>query len=246
MHWRRGTVAHAAMQAAYEAARDRQPAVLPYDTRMDLFYDIADDALFHAWSFEEMPDDDEARDRLREQVRLVLAKLKVPRPANIVGVEVEARATLDGGTPVRSYLDVALRLAPDWLHVRDWKTYSKLPTEEELRRSVQLPLYGAMAQRMFPWAKRVSVSIYSIPANAETPPVLLTADELAEVQDRVEAIADAAETDDVCMPQPSEWCDTCSHKQFCPIFNPEAGIGPQVDRRIVDETREALAAIEGF
>jgi hypothetical protein len=248
VHWRRGTVAHAAMQAAFEARIVYGQRVMPRDpahSRMDFFYAAADAALHTSWAAERMPSDPAMLEQLREDVRLVLAKLSIPRVANILGVEKELRGKLGGVVPVRSYLDLVLKLAPDWVHVRDWKTFSALPTREELRAGIQLPLYGYMARMAYPWARRISVSIYSIPANAEVTVELTDAD-LAGLESRVMRIVAEADADEDCPPVPSEWCGTCPAKPYCPIWNPDTAVGPHVDRNVLAELRDTMAALDGF
>lgn len=244
-HWRRGTVAHAGMQGAYEACRDDADAALSRGrTRMVTFYDAADEALCAAWEAERMPDDPVARDVLREQVRTVLTTLRIPRAGNILGVEREVRAEMDG-VPIRSYMDLVLRTGPDAVHVRDWKTFSALPTVGELRRQVQLPLYGWMARNEWPWARHVSVSIYSIPANAEVA-VELTGPDLSLVEHAVLDTVGASEEDELFLPQPSEWCDSCAARSVCPVWNPGVAVGPRVDEAVLSDMRDALAGLEGF
>lgn len=243
VHWRRGSVAHAGMEAAYNA-RIRWGSRPPPRT-MEFFYGAADDAIHEAWDELEMPDDPAMLEGVRENVRIVLATLPVPHPSNLIGVEAELHVVIDGRIRVRSFLDLVLRVAPDWVHVRDWKTYSALPTEEELRNGIQLPLYAYQARQAYPWARRVSVSIYSIPANAERT-VELTDGDLDRLVERVVGIVDTAEADEVCQPIPSEWCDTCSIKQDCPVWNPESTLANGMDRNLLRDMRSAMDALDGF
>jgi hypothetical protein len=243
VHWRRGSVAHAGMEAAYNAR-------IAWGDRfgvgsMEFFYDAAEDAMVEAWEELHMPDDPAMFDGVREHVRLVLAKLPAPRLANLVGVEAELHGMIDGRIKVRSFLDLVLRPAPDWVHVRDWKTFTALPSEQELRDGIQLPLYAWMAKQAYPWARRVSVSIYSIPANAERF-VELTDGDLDRLVERVIGIVDAAEADEVCQPVPSEWCDTCWVKPDCPVWNPESTLAHGMDRDLLGDMRSAMDAIDGF
>lgn len=246
-HWRRGTVAHAGMQAAYDARVAWGDRILPRGygpAGMRFFHDAADEALCASWEAEGLPDDPIARDRLREQVWTVLGSLRIPHAGNILGVEREVRAEM-GAVRLRSYMDLVLRTGLDALHVRDWKTFSNLPTAEELRESVQLPLYGWMARTAWPWARRISVSIYSIPKNEEVT-VELSERDLAHVERRVLDVVREAGADEVFLPQPSEWCDTCAVRAVCPVWHPEAAVGPVVDGVLLSGMREALAGLEGF
>lgn len=245
VHWRRGTVAHAAMEAAYNARLRAGAAVrVGRGTTMELFFPDADAALHRSWLGERMPDDPPMLEQVREDVRVVLASLPVPRVENILGVELELRTKV-GRFPVRSYLDLALRVGPDAVHIRDWKTFSTLPTVQELREGIQLPLYGLQAKRAFPWAKRVSVSIYSIPSNSERVVTLTDAD-LMDIERRVRDIATEAETDEVCTPTPSAWCDSCQVKPVCPVWNPAVSTAPGMDAAGMTELRSALREVDGF
>lgn len=244
VHWRRGSVAHAALEAAYKAARQKQAQ--HHAQRMDAYLPEAEDGLAAAWVDYEMPDDEPMRDQLREQIRIVLAGLSAPAPGSIAGVEEELRADLGEGVTARAVLDLVFWVRPGWLHVRDWKTYSKLPTERELRQDPQMALCGHLAALRWPEAEKISVGIFSVPSNLEARAVLTEADRI-EAADRVVAIAELADTDTVCAPTPSEWCDTCGVRALCPVWNPDgAQIGPQVDMAEVVQMREALDALDEF
>lgn len=248
VHWRRGSVAHAALQAVYETVAQLQRLPWPGVT-CEVFYPIAEHALNVAWREHEMPDDADMRDTLLEQLRIVLAGQPMPQPTSILGVELELSGVIEhpaSSVPIRGLADVVFRLAEDWVHVRDWKTYSQIPSREELRRDLQMRTYGLLASRRFPWARRVSVSIFSVPRAFETPPIVFEPYELDEVAEQLADIAHTANADEVCEPQPSEWCSTCSHRALCPIFAPNVAIGPATNPAQMANVRAAVQALEDF
>lgn len=247
VHWRRGSVAHAALEAVYDTVAQLERLPWPGVT-CEVFYPIAEHALNVAWREHEMPDDNAMRDTLLEQLRIVLADQLMPHPSSILGVELELSGVIEhpaGSVPVRGLVDVAFRLAEDWLHVRDWKTYSTIPSKEELRGDLQLGTYALLAGRRFPWARRVSASIYSVPKAFERD-VTFTPYDLDVIAERLADIAHTANVDEECVPQPSEWCDTCSHKEHCPIFAPDVPIGPATDTKLITNMRAAVYDLEGF
>jgi RecB family exonuclease len=247
VHWRRGSVAHAGLQAVYETVAQLQRLPWPGIT-CEVFYPIAEHAVEVAWREHEMPDDADMRDTLLEQLRIVLASQPMPQPASILGVELELSGVIahqGGSVPVRGLADVAFRLAEDWVHVRDWKTYSQIPSEEELRRDLQLGTYALLAARRFPWARRITASIFSVPKAFERS-VTFQRYELDAVAARLADIAHAANADEVCAPQPSEWCSTCSHRALCPIFAPNVAIGPATDATELANMRAAVESLDGF
>jgi hypothetical protein len=230
---RLGTISHAGLEAAYrEAARLRHP--LPSGSRMSRFSATAMTAIGEAWDRFGMPapgeDGSEIMAAIEAEVFDVLARLPVPRPAYVLGVEHELTVPSPAGRMMRGVLDLALRTGPDSLHIRDWKRKSlrSLPKTTELPRDDALAFYRYAARYYWPWARRVSVGLYSTISNREIVadlPWLVALDVVAGH----DVIADKADADREHKPTPDgSNCGDCPVRDDCPVWtrlkidNPES------------------------
>jgi hypothetical protein len=225
---RLGSVTHIALQAAYEAA-----AALPEHRyagqRMSVFSEVASAALYDAWERLGLPfgatEDDPTADgsllvQIESEVFDVLARLPVPRPAAILGVEHELVVPTPGGRVMQGVLDLALQIGPDALHIRDWKRRSlqSLPRSTELPRDDAMAFYRFAAHTYWPHLRRVSVGLYSTISNRE-----VIADVALEVAASVvlgqDLLAEHADADRERRPTPDGTnCTYCPVRDDCPAW----------------------------
>lgn len=222
-----GTVTHVALQAAYEAAA---AMVVHYgNVRMSMFAEVATAALYDAWqraglpfgpSVDEPTADAELLAQIESEVFDVLARLPVPRPDAIVAVEHELVVPTPGGRVMTGTLDLALRIGPDSLHIRDWKRRAlrSLPKSTELPRDDAMAFYAFAARTYWPWARRVSVGLYSTITNRE-----VSADVPLAVAESVvlghDLLAEKADADRERRPTPDGTnCTHCTVRDECPVW----------------------------
>lgn len=217
-----GTVGHAGLEAAYRTAAE-MPEHYP-GSRMSIFAEVAMDAINAAWDRLRLPtvgvEGFELMSAVEAEVFDVLARLPVPPPANIVGIEHELLVPTPSGRMERGTLDLALRTGPASLHIRDWKRrrLSALPKSTELARHDALGFYAFAARRYWPWARRVTVGLYSILDNREvsTDCPMPVATEVVIGHD---VLAEKAEGDRERKPTPDgESCTHCSVRDDCPLW----------------------------
>ncbi|MGH3986432.1 MAG: RecB family exonuclease [Pseudonocardiaceae bacterium] len=143
-----------------------------------------------------------------------------PKPGDtLLGVEYEVRSEVDG-VPVMARLDLVYETADGTLIVRDWKSSSEVPTQDDLLRDVQLGLGALLAARH--WGRtRVRVEIGSIGAQVVSG-VDMPRERAQGTGERVAASARKAATDTEFTPRRSEACAECKVRRFCPLF----AVGP--------------------
>lgn len=217
-----GTVTHAGLEAAYRAAL-RRAHPLPIG-KMSAFAQEAMDAIDDAWDRLRLPAEGiegfELMHSIQAEVFDVLARQPAPAPANIVGIEHELLVPTPSGRMERGTLDLALRTGADSLHIRDWKRrrLRTLPKSTELARHDALGFYAFAARRYWPWARRVTVGLYSTLDNRE-----VSTDCPAPVAEEVvighDALAEIADDDRVRQPTPDgENCNNCAVRNDCPLW----------------------------
>lgn len=219
---RLGTITHAGLEAAYRAAA-QMTQFFP-GSRMSIFWETALDALHAAWDQLDMPNEGiegfELLAAIESEVSDVLDRLPVPRPEYVLGVEHELVVPTPSGRTMRGVLDLALRTGPDSLHIRDWKRRSlrSLPKSTELPRDDALAFYRYAASFRWPWARRVSVGLYSTTGNREvtSDAPLLVAEQVVVGHD---VLATKAETDREHPATPDgENCTHCPVRNDCPVW----------------------------
>jgi PD-(D/E)XK nuclease superfamily protein len=217
-----GTVTHAGLEAAYRVAAGM--TVHLSGSRMSMFAETAMEAVNTAWDRLGLPAEGvegfELMHSIESEVFDVLSRLPVPTPASIVGIEHELLVPTPSGRMERGTLDLALRTGADSLHIRDWKRrrLRNLPKSTELPRDDALGFYAFAARRYWPWARRVSVGLYSTLDNRE-----VTADLTLPVATEVvighDVLAEIAEGDRERRPTPDgDNCTHCSVRNDCPLW----------------------------
>lgn len=222
---RLGTITHAGLEAAYRMAA-RMTRELERGRLMSTFADTAMGAISEAWDRLNMPTEGvegfELMASIESEVFDVLARLPVPRPDAVLGVEHEVVVPTPGGRMMRGVLDLALQVGYDALHIRDWKRrpLKALPRSVELPRDDALAFYRYAARFYWPHLPRVSVGLYSTLSNRE-----VIADAPFQVAESVvlghDLLAESADADRERKPTPDgSNCTYCPVRNDCPTWTP--------------------------
>lgn len=213
-----GMVAHSALEVAYECARQEFPHAHRPGT-MDRYLNEALDALASRWRNLLLPEDDALQAQLVAEVGGTLEALAVPRPLSILAIEETLSFTGRSGTPFKATPDVVLRTGYDSIHIRDWKRKAarSLPSSEEMLDDVQLCELRVAAAEKWPWARTVTVGLFSVIAASEVTTELPLERALYRL-DGHEVTAHDAETSTVFPPRRGEACRSCPVRPQCPVF----------------------------
>ena len=82
-------------------------------------------------------------------------------PSDILGIEKEFSITV-GPFEVVGFIDRVDRLDDDTIEIIDYKTNHQLFTRDEVEKSLQLSLYQAVAEKLWPWAKKVKLTFWML------------------------------------------------------------------------------------
>jgi hypothetical protein len=154
------------------------------------------------------------------EVSQVLDRLPVPRPSAVLGVEHELVVPTPSGRMERGVLDLVLQVGFDAIHIRDWKRrrLKSLPKSTELAHDDALGFYAYAARQYWPWARRVSVGLYSTLDNREVS-ADVSASAAAEVVAGHDVLAERAEGDREHRPTPDgSNCNECPVRPDCPLW----------------------------
>lgn len=211
-----GIAMHAALEVAYWQARLRRSHE---PGSMDRYLDHAVDALAVRWRKLRLPEDDALQAQLVAELGAVLESLPVPHPAAILGIEQQARFTGRAGTPFKAILDLVLRTDYDEIHIRDWKrkSISSLPKAVELLDDVQLCQQRVAVAERWPWARTVTVGLFSTVSCAEVS-IELPLERALYRLDGHEVTAHRAETAETFPANKGGACGSCSVRPQCPAF----------------------------
>lgn len=216
-HLALGIAQHAALETAYSHAA---LATAHRPGTMDRFLGNAVETLAHQWRTLRLPEDDALQAQAVAEIGATLEALPVPHPRNVLGIESDLRFTGRSGTPFKARLDLVLRTGADEIHIRDWKRtgLSSLPKFDDLADDVQLCQQRVAVSEQWPWARRVTVGLFSISSAAETRPFELTLERALYRLDGHEVTAHETETASMYPTRKGEACGSCRVRPQCPAF----------------------------
>ncbi len=147
--------------------------------------------------------------------------------AETLGLEERVQMALDadGRYQLQGYIDRLARGTDGVLEIHDYKTSSKLPRPDDLKRDRQLTLYQMAVQRRFPEAREVRLIWHYLVQDqtlrsSRTPADLdRTRSETIRSIDRIEAAREYP-------PHESALCRWCEYQGICPLFAKPAAPGP--------------------
>jgi len=209
VHWRFGTVVHAALEAAVNWVVENK-----HSGNLVPATEAAMAALHKAFEDEDMPDRE--WDRAVGIVQESLEDLEVDWN-NVLGVEQQLQTRSPDGSEFIGYMDLILRLGPTSVLIRDYKVRSTQSTADELVNDPQLNLYGWFVRQLYPWVETVYAEHYYPPIQKSVR-VTLTQEGMLDTLLRWEAGVEATEMDESFEPVVSEWCDSCVYRDQCPAW----------------------------
>lgn len=217
-----GRVIHAGLEAAYRTASQERDHVAGQMLR---FFEVAIEAMRAHPDAATLTEADWSRSVA--DVRRTLAKLPVPHPAAILGVELPFTLVTPRGVELRGIFDLVLRIGQAKIHIRDWKSGQLSANYHAPTTSLQAGVYHWAASQLFPWAKSISVGLLSTRALDEIVQELetTTADVLTASVERdaieaydAQARLPSSTIDLLYPPSPGEHCGGCGHRSYCPVF----------------------------
>lgn len=226
-----GAAIHAGLAAAYQEAA--QASGHRGGQVMSLFAEQALSALDHEWETlcpdlidPSWVDQSEQENTLREHhndaattLVMTLSRLPIPQPSAVLAVE--RRVIIESETGFREQVipDLMLRTGVESVHVRDWKRtkIQKLPRALELYRHDQLGPYALAARTLFPWARKITVGLYSTTSRREVV-AEMPRDAAEHVLSGHEAVADAVERMRDFPAVRNENCFECPVRADCPVW----------------------------
>lgn len=216
-----GMAMHSALEVAYECVRQE----FPRDThdpqaRMSRYLDRAVTALAGRWRNLLLPEDDALQAQLVAELGAVLDSLPTPHPLTVIGVEETIHFTGRSGTPFKAILDLVLRTGHEEIHIRDWKrkSISSLPKAVELLDDVQLCEQRVAVAQRWPWARTVTVGLFSTISCSEVGPIELPLERALYRLDGHEVTAHRTEMAESYPARKGGACGSCAVRPQCPAF----------------------------
>lgn len=214
IHWRIGTVGHAALEAVYKERRKDKGHGSMWNEH---YWELAKQALAQAWTAENMPDPNDSMgqwDRVHEAVERTM-RAEVESWEHIVGVEY--KLFVREGVNLIGYADLLRRVDSATIEIRDYKFRSTKTPPDDLARDLQMAFYGALVRRKLPWVRRVRVAHYNPPIADQTV-VEMPSDASEGAYWRVRATADMARRDEQYEAIVGSQCATCAYQSMCPAW----------------------------
>lgn len=237
-----GTVVHAACeQLIRDLLRKSEPTRLsPHD---------ATEALKQAWIQEGLTDVALFAEGLRI-VKNFAEKQGVLDPANVLAVEGEFDFPV-GDFRLVGKIDRVDKIDDETLHIIDYKTNHQLFTCDELDCHLQLSLYQAAAQRLWPWARKFKLTLLMLRHGLELS-TTRTPEQIEAALEYVQTIGKVIQRDATFEPRISPLCAYCEYRSQCSAYavalrdNPKAVGGDlnalAIERREVSTRARLLAA----
>jgi RecB family exonuclease len=135
---------------------------------------------------------------------------------DILAVEKEFRLPV-GPFTVLGYIDRVDWVDDETVHVIDYKSNYQLFTREELDSSLQLSLYALAARRMWPWAKKVRLSMWML-RHGVRQETTRTEEQLEAALAYIETLGQQMETAESFPARLNPNCVHCDHRRNCPAY----------------------------
>lgn len=148
---------------------------------------------------------------------LLEAYVKDMGTKEILGVETPFQFYLSNGVPVKGVIDRIDKLSEEEIELIDYKTGFLSISENEMRSDVQLGIYELVVRQLYPWAKRVKLTLNylnfgptSIYKSEEERTTL--ASYLISMYNRIDK---AIEEKQELKPRINKFCSFCEYKSKC-------------------------------
>jgi len=235
-----GVVLHAALEALYEwVVREEYAGDFPLD-RLLKFYQ-------QAWTASKLVGVALYQEGV-DMLRLYAQTNDEVDHMRILGVEEEFNITIDGYT-INGYIDRIDKIADDHVVIVDYKSNRMLFSGRELEDDLQMSIYGIVARRMFPWAKKVT-SVFHMLRHDTKQGTTRTAEQLDDVARYVVALGRRTETAKEYPATLNPNCSYCDHRGRCDLYKdalegkfPIWKVQDSQDLTEVSREREQVAAL---
>jgi putative RecB family exonuclease len=137
--------------------------------------------------------------------------------ARVLGIELPFTLHF-GGVALRGVMDRVDRVGDDAVRVRDYKSTRLPPRREDADDSLQLAIYDLAARQLWPWVRRVELSLDLLRHD-----VAVTVERTAAQREatRQYVLASVAQIRGGEMPaRPGAACAHCDHRSQCPAWAP--------------------------
>lgn len=135
---------------------------------------------------------------------------------DILAVEKEFRLPV-GPFTVLGFIDRVDWVDDETVHVMDYKSNYQLFSREELDASLQLSLYALAARRMWPWARKVRLSMWML-RHGVLQETTRTEEQLDAALAYVETLGQQMETAESFPARLNPNCVYCDHRRNCPAY----------------------------
>lgn len=135
---------------------------------------------------------------------------------DILAVEKEFRLPV-GPFAVLGFIDRVDWVDDETVHVMDYKSNHQLFTREELDDSLQLSLYALAARRLWPWAKKVRLSMWML-RHGVRQETTRTEEQLDAALAYVETLGQQMESAESFPARLNPNCVYCDHRRQCPTY----------------------------
>ena len=147
-----------------------------------------------------------------------------------------------GDYTLTGIMDRVDRIDHETIEIVDYKTGELVPTAEELRDNLQLSLYQHGAQSLWPWAKRVKLTLHMVRHGIKLRTTRTSAD-IAQALAYVKATGGrirVAQTTGTFKARMSSSCGMCQYRLSCPAYAELVANAPK-PRVTIPDSIDALA-----
>lgn len=135
---------------------------------------------------------------------------------DVLAIEREFRLPV-GPFTVLGFIDRVDWVSDDTIEIIDYKTNHQLFTRDELDESLQMSLYQAAAQRLWPWVKHVQLSFWML-RHGVRQRTTRTPQQLSDALTYVEMLGRQTESAEEFPARLNANCSYCDHRRGCPAY----------------------------
>lgn len=203
-----GKAIHAVVERLVrEAVDDERSGPLSEDRALTLFRE--------AWTAEGLT----GVDVFQEGVNILKAFVRDQGPLehrNVLAVEKQFRLPV-GPFTVLGYIDRVDCVDDETIEIIDYKTNRQLFSRDEVETALQLSLYHAAGQRLWPWAKKVKLTFWML-RHGVRQETSRTPEQIDAALAYVETLGQQTETATSYPPRLNSNCSYCDHRTRCPAY----------------------------
>ena len=137
-------------------------------------------------------------------------------PATIVGIEQDFVFTA-GDVVVVGKMDRVNRINDTTIEIVDYKTSFAIPSQEALDSHLQLSLYQLAAQRLWPWAQHVRLTLHMLRHGVHLH-TRRSPEHLDAAMQYVQAVGERLRLTDAFPAKLGSQCGYCDHRPDCPDY----------------------------